>query len=68
MFLYSIFTCVWIVLILPKSCINQNAKANNIQIKKALVLPGFKWAGPITPLGGACFISGWICLALGIKK
>lgn len=36
--------------------------------KEALVLPGFKWAGPITPLGGACFISGWICLALGIKK
>ena len=28
----------------------------------------FRWAGPITPLGGAMFISGWICLALGIRK
>lgn len=36
--------------------------------KEALVLPGLKWVGPITPLGGVCFISGWICLALGIKK
>ncbi len=36
--------------------------------KEALVLPGLKWAGPITPLGGACFIAGWICLAFGIKR
>lgn len=36
--------------------------------KEALVLPGLKWAGPITPLGGTCFIAGWICLAFGIKK
>ncbi len=36
--------------------------------KEALVLPGLKWAGPITPLGGACFVAGWICLGFGIKK
>ena len=36
--------------------------------KEALVLPGLKWVGPITPLGGACLIAGWICLAFGIKK
>ena len=36
--------------------------------KEALVLPGFKWAGPITPIGGACFIAGWGCLGLGIKE
>jgi uncharacterized membrane protein YgdD (TMEM256/DUF423 family) len=36
--------------------------------KEALVLPGLKWAGPITPLGGACFIAGWICLGFGSKK
>lgn len=29
---------------------------------------GFKWAGPITPIGGVCFIAGWITLALGIQK
>jgi uncharacterized membrane protein YgdD (TMEM256/DUF423 family) len=28
----------------------------------------FRWAGPITPLGGVLFILGWICLALGIRK
>jgi uncharacterized membrane protein YgdD (TMEM256/DUF423 family) len=30
--------------------------------------PGLKWIGAITPLGGACFIIGWILLALGISK
>jgi uncharacterized membrane protein YgdD (TMEM256/DUF423 family) len=39
-----------------------------ITYKEALVLPGLKWAGPITPLGGACLIAGWICLAFGIKR
>lgn len=28
----------------------------------------FKWAGPITPLGGLMFIIGWISLAFGIKN
>lgn len=28
----------------------------------------FRWAGPITPLGGVMFIIAWICLALGIRK
>jgi uncharacterized membrane protein YgdD (TMEM256/DUF423 family) len=28
----------------------------------------FKWAGPITPIGGVLFIVGWIYLALGIRK
>ncbi len=36
--------------------------------KEALVLPGLKWVGPITPLGGLCFIIGWICLGLGVGK
>lgn len=27
----------------------------------------FKWVGPITPLGGLLFITGWILLALGIR-
>jgi uncharacterized membrane protein YgdD (TMEM256/DUF423 family) len=36
--------------------------------KEAAVLPGLKWVGPITPIGGAFFIAGWVCLALGIKK
>lgn len=26
------------------------------------------WAGPVTPLGGLCFIAGWIALALGASQ
>ncbi len=37
-------------------------------VVKAMVLPGFTWLGPITPLGGLCFIGGWICLFLGFFK
>ena len=29
---------------------------------------GLKWVGAITPLGGVCFITGWLLLALGISK
>jgi uncharacterized membrane protein YgdD (TMEM256/DUF423 family) len=28
----------------------------------------FRWAGPITPVGGVFFILGWVWLALGIRK
>ncbi len=31
-------------------------------------LNNLKWVGAITPLGGACFIVGWIFLAIGISK
>jgi uncharacterized membrane protein YgdD (TMEM256/DUF423 family) len=34
----------------------------------ASVSPNFKWAGPVTPVGGVFFILGWVYLALGIKK
>lgn len=34
---------------------------------KAAVLPGYNWLGPITPLGGLCFILGWIFLFLGVS-
>jgi uncharacterized membrane protein YgdD (TMEM256/DUF423 family) len=27
-----------------------------------------KWVGAITPLGGLCFIAGWLLLAVGISK
>ncbi|EAS41921.1 DUF423 domain-containing protein [Photobacterium profundum] len=30
----------------------------------ALALTGIKWFGPITPLGGICFIIGWAALAM----
>lgn len=25
-----------------------------------------KWAGPVTPLGGVCFIAGWVLLLLAV--
>jgi uncharacterized membrane protein YgdD (TMEM256/DUF423 family) len=30
----------------------------------ALALTGATWLGAVTPLGGALFIAGWICLAV----
>ena len=35
---------------------------------KAAVLPGYNWVGAITPIGGLCFILGWLFLALGISR
>lgn len=31
-------------------------------------MPAFKWLGAITPLGGLCFIAGWLLLAAGIAR
>jgi uncharacterized membrane protein YgdD (TMEM256/DUF423 family) len=31
-------------------------------------LPDLRWLGAITPLGGACFIGGWLLLAAGLGK
>lgn len=31
-------------------------------------MSGLKWVGAITPVGGVCFITGWLLLALGIPK
>ena len=27
----------------------------------------FKFLGPVTPLGGACLIGGWVALAVGSR-
>jgi uncharacterized membrane protein YgdD (TMEM256/DUF423 family) len=31
-------------------------------------LPTLRWIGAITPLGGLCFIAGWLLLATGFKR
>lgn len=34
-------------------------------------LLGAEWLrflGPVTPLGGVCFVAGWLCLGLGLHK
>jgi|SRR6267378_3649051 len=34
----------------------------------ALSLSGVRWLGAITPLGGAAFLAGWLCLAWAAWK
>ena len=33
-----------------------------LTIVQAYVLPGYRWLGPITPLGGVSFIVGWLLM------
>jgi|SRR6185437_3575662 len=35
---------------------------------KAALVPGYDWVGAITPLGGLCFILGWIFIFLGCNQ
>lgn len=35
---------------------------------KAAGTGGFGWLGPLTPLGGLCFIMGWIMIFAGVGK
>ena len=32
---------------------------------RAIGQQGFKWLGAITPIGGICFIAGWILMVIG---
>jgi uncharacterized membrane protein YgdD (TMEM256/DUF423 family) len=33
----------------------------------AVLSPGYRWLGAITPFGGVCFITGWLFLVAGIR-
>lgn len=33
-----------------------------------LSLTGVRWLGAITPIGGAAFLAGWLCLALAAMR
>ena len=33
-----------------------------------LALSEIRWLGAVTPLGGLCLITGWVCLALGFLR
>lgn len=39
-----------------------------LSIVKGFVQPGYAWLGPITPVGGACFIAGWVLLFMGCYR
>lgn len=34
----------------------------------AMTFTGIRALGAITPLGGVCFLAGWVCLALAVAK
>ena len=34
----------------------------------ALALTGARWLGAVTPLGGLCFLAGWLSLALAARR
>lgn len=33
-----------------------------------MALGGPRWLGPVTPLGGFCFLLGWLCLAISALR
>lgn len=33
-----------------------------------LSLSGVRWLGAVTPLGGACFLAGWVLLTVGVLR
>jgi uncharacterized membrane protein YgdD (TMEM256/DUF423 family) len=33
-----------------------------------LALTGMRWLGAVTPLGGLCFLAGWLCMALAVLR
>jgi uncharacterized membrane protein YgdD (TMEM256/DUF423 family) len=33
---------------------------------QAAVIPGYDWIGAITPVGGLCFIAGWILMLVAV--
>ena len=33
-----------------------------------LAITGIRWLGAITPIGGVCFIAGWVALAVGALR
>ena len=35
---------------------------------QAVVMPGYRWVGAITPLGGVAFISAWVLLFISFFK
>jgi len=39
-----------------------------ISLMQAAVKPGYGWVGAITPLGGLCFIAGWLLLCISFFK
>ncbi|MEP7165319.1 MAG: DUF423 domain-containing protein [Ferruginibacter sp.] len=39
-----------------------------LAIVQAAVKPGYQWIGAITPLGGICFIAGWLLMFISFTR
>lgn len=39
-----------------------------LSTRTVIGLDNWKWLGPITPLGGLCFITGWLLLAVSVFR
>lgn len=39
-----------------------------LSTRNVIGMENWKWLGPVTPLGGLCFITGWILLAIAVFK
>ncbi|MDA0322258.1 MAG: DUF423 domain-containing protein [Verrucomicrobia bacterium] len=33
-----------------------------------LAIAGWRWLGPVTPLGGLLLIAGWVCFVIGVVR
>ncbi|MFT3980153.1 MAG: DUF423 domain-containing protein [Ferruginibacter sp.] len=39
-----------------------------LTVVQGMVQPGFRWLGPVTPLGGLFFIAGWAAMFISFFK
>ncbi|MCP9753275.1 DUF423 domain-containing protein [Ferruginibacter sp. HRS2-29] len=39
-----------------------------LAVVQGMVIPGYKWLGPVTPIGGVAFITGWVLLFLSFWR
>lgn len=56
------FWCFWVGIILFSGSLYL------LSTRDLIGLTAYKWLGPLTPLGGLCFILGWISLLLSVYK
>ncbi|MBI3509119.1 MAG: DUF423 domain-containing protein [Bacteroidetes bacterium] len=39
-----------------------------LSMRNVIGMKSWEWLGPVTPIGGICFISGWALLAIAIAR
>lgn len=39
-----------------------------LSVRDLIGLESYKWLGPVTPVGGLCFITGWLLLGIGFLR